>query len=202
MSNAQTPKWTQACRFSILKLGVSLGFGAWGLGFLVLATTAFAGATDDGFNGIQCGSDITKGLIGKHMPNERVVVLEKRHADIGLKDLGADEISNRLTTISWLICGSEYMVLEEKDVVKDVIKIPAHSKTSPLFSGFCQMNGKENKDVVVAILDNEKETTADAKTLPAKVAWKIDEKKKKFVSLPVEGLQCPRSGIITADGGL
>ena len=40
-----------------------------------------------------------------------------------------------------------------------------------------------------------------AHLLPAKVAWKIDEKTKKFVSLPTKGLRCPRNGIITADGG-
>jgi len=62
------------------------------------------------------------------------------------------------------------------------------------------MNGKENKDIVVAILDNEKETGASA--LTAKVAWKIDETKMKFVRLPVEGLRCQRSGVITLDGGL
>lgn len=64
----------------------------------------------------------------------------------------------------------------------------------------CEMNGKESKDIVVAILDNNKET--DASALPAKVAWKIDQKNMKFVSLPAEGLRCPRSGVITLDGGL
>ena len=47
---------------------------------------------------------------GKRMSNERIVDLEKRHADLALKDLGASEISDRLSCISWLICGSEVIV--------------------------------------------------------------------------------------------
>jgi hypothetical protein len=164
----------------------------------LLVTNAFGGP--DGFNGVQCGSDIPKALTGKRMSNERVADLEKRHADLGLKDLGASEISERLSCISWLICGSEFMLLQDGSVARDVLKVPTHSKTSPLFVGTCEMNGKGSKDIVVAILDSEKEAGASA--LTAKVAWKIDQKKMKFISLPVEGLRCPRSGVITSDGGL
>ena len=164
----------------------------------LLLANVFGGS--DGFNGIQCGSDIAKALTGKRMSNERIADLEKRHTDLGLKDLGADEISERLSCISWLICGSEFMLLEDESFVRDVLKVPPHSKTSPLFIGTCEMNGKESKDILIAILDNEKETGASA--LTAKVAWKIDQKKMKFVSLPVEGLRCPRSGVNTSDGGL
>jgi hypothetical protein len=129
----------------------------------------------------------------------RIVDLEKRHQDLGLKDLGASEISDRLSCISWLICGSEFMLLEDKSSVRDVLKVPAHSKKSPLFIGTCEINGKESK-TIVAILDNE--TESDAPTLPAKTAWKIAEKSAKFVTLSTEGLRCPRSGISTSDGGL
>ena len=161
--------------------------------------SAFAGS--DGFSDIRCGADdVAKALIGKKMSNERIVVLEKRHAGLGLKHLGADEISDRLNCISWLICGSEFMLLEDPSTVRDVLKVPAHSKTSPLFLGMCEMNGKETKTIVVAILNTE--TEGGAAMLPAKIAWKIDEKKAKFVSLSTEGLRCPRSGIITLDGGL
>src|SRR6059058_3276420 len=159
--------------------------------------SAFAGS--DGFSAIRCGADdVAKALIGKKMSNERIVVLEKRHADLALKDLGASEISDRLSCISWLICGSEFMLLQDGLIARDVLKVPPHSKTSPLFIGTCEINGKESKDIVVAILDNEKET--DASALTAKVAWKIDQKKMKFVSVPAEGLRCPRSGVITLDG--
>jgi hypothetical protein len=181
-----------ACHAGNMKLGILLLVTGW------LVTNAFGGS--DGFSGIQCGSDIAKALTGKRMSNERVADLEKRHADLGLKDLGASEISDRLSCISWLICGSEFMLLQDGLIAWDVLKVPPHSKTSPLFIGTCDMNGKESKDIVVAILDNEKGTSASV--LTAKVAWKIDQKEMKFVSVPIEGLRCPRSGVITLDGGL
>jgi hypothetical protein len=175
-----------------MKLGILLLVTGW------LVTNTFA--ESDGFSGIQCGSDVPKALTGKRMSNERVADLEKRHADLALKDLGANEISDRLSCISWLICGSEFMLLQDGSIARDVLKVPLHSKTSPLFIGTCELNGKESKDIGVAILDNEKET--DASVLTAKVAWKIDQKEMKFVSVPVKGLRCPRSGVITLDGGL
>ena len=62
------------------------------------------------------------------MSNEKIVVLEERHKDLELKDLGASEVSDRLTVISWRICGEEYVLLEDKDLVRDVLKFPTHSK--------------------------------------------------------------------------
>jgi hypothetical protein len=37
---------------------------------------------------------------------------------------------------------------------------------------------------------------------PALIAWKIDDKQKKFIELKTGGLRCSRDGVITADGGL
>jgi hypothetical protein len=99
-----------ACHAGNMKLGILLLVTGW------LVTNAFAGS--DGFSGIQCGSDIAKALTGKRMSNERIADLEKRHADLGLKDLGASEISERLSCISWLICGSEFMLLQDESIAR------------------------------------------------------------------------------------
>jgi hypothetical protein len=85
----------------------------------------------DGFDSVRCGSDVGEALLGRKMSNEKVSVLEERHKDLGLKDLGGTEISDRLFLISWRICGEEYVLLEDKDVVRDVLKFPKHSKDSP-----------------------------------------------------------------------
>ena len=61
----------------------------------------------DGFDSVRCGSDVRKALLGRTMSNEKIVVLEERHKDLGLKDAGASEISDRLNVISWRICGEE-----------------------------------------------------------------------------------------------
>jgi len=153
----------------------------------------------DGFEAVQCGSDIPKALLGKRSSDEPVAAIEGRHKALSLKDLGASEISDRLSAISWLICGNEFMLLEDnRSVVHDVLQFPPHSKSSPAFLGTCQVKGQKVPEIIVAVLDNK----AGMENLPAKDAWKVDEKTAKFVKMPTDGLQCPRSGIITADGGL
>jgi hypothetical protein len=166
----------------------------------------------DGFESVRCGSDIRGTLMGKQMSDEPVTAIEARHAALGLKDLGGDEISDHLNSASWLICGGEYMVLSDShDIVRDVLAVPPHSRRSPEFAaGTCQAGGKPAPGPIVAVLDNaaaEMDAGAahysaqDTTPLRAKAAWTIDEKNGKFVSIAARGLYCPRGGIITADGG-
>ena len=152
----------------------------------------------DGFDSAHCGSDVGKALLGKKMSNEKIVVLEERHKDLGLKDLGSSEISDRLSVISWLICGEEYAFLQDnKDIVRDVLKFPKHSEDSPQFIGSCQLNGRDVPGSAIGVLKEEN----GVEMLSAVIAWKIDEKQMKFVKLETEGLRCSRNGISTADGG-
>ena len=151
----------------------------------------------DGFDSVRCGSDVRQALLGRTMSNEKTVALEERHKDLGLKDLGGIEVSDRLFLISWRICGDEYFLLEEHDVVRDVLKFPNHSKDSPQFIGGCQLNSHDVPGTAIGVLKNE----AGVEMLPATIAWKIDDKQMKFVKLQTEGLRCSRDGIITADGG-
>ncbi len=151
----------------------------------------------DGFDSVRCGSDVRKALLGRTMTNEKVVVIEEKHKDLGLKDLGGTEISDRLFLISWRICGDEYALLEDQGVVRDVLKFPKHSKDSPQFIGSCQLSGRDVPGTAIGVLKKEN----DVESLPAVIAWKIDEKQTKFVELQTEGLRCSRDGIITADGG-
>jgi hypothetical protein len=150
-----------------------------------------------GFDSVRCGSDVREALLGRKMSNEKIVAIEERHKDLGLKDLGGTEVSDRLFLISWQICGEEYFLLEEQDVVRDVLKFPKHSKDSPQFIGECKSNGNDVPGTVIGVLKNE----AGVESLPAVVAWKIDDKKMKFVTLQTEGLRCPRDGISAGDGG-
>jgi hypothetical protein len=168
----------------------------------LLAAVFFAtapAALADEFQTVKCGGDIPKAMIGQHSGNERIVVTEKKYGAIGLKHLGADEISDNLSSIDWRICGAEYTELVTRNGrVGDVIPIPPHSKQTPIFSGVCTLNGKEVPGYIFGILDRSK----DAENLPALHAWKIDEKNAKFVKMPTEGLLCSKSGIYTVDGGL
>jgi len=151
------------------------------------------------FEKVRCGADIPKALIGQRSLSERIVVLEKKYAALGLKHLGADEITDRLSSVNWLICGSEFMLLvDRRGLVGDALPFPSHSKASPAFSGLCQSKGKDLPDIFVAVLDG----ASKADYLPVVTAWKIDKQRAKFIKVPSEGLLCPRSGIYTVDGGM
>jgi len=175
--------------------------------FLLVIACGKAWALDQ-VAGIKCGGDIPKSLIGKRDSNERVAVLEERHKDLGLKDLGGTEISDRLFLASWKICGSEYELLvnTKTGLIRDVLPFPPHSATSPMFIGSCQADGKKIPATIVAVLNNSAGYNAKdgklAKTmLKASTAWKIDETKEKFTKQPTENLACPLDGIVTLDGG-
>src|SRR5438132_4492728 len=85
-------------------------------------------AIADEFKNVKCGADIPKALIGQRSSNERIVVTEAKYRSLGLKHLGADETSDQLSSISWLICGAEYVTLvDRKGLVRDAIAFPAHS---------------------------------------------------------------------------
>jgi hypothetical protein len=146
----------------------------------------------DGFEKVRCGGDIAKALIGQHGTNEPVMTTAARHKDIDLKDLGALDYG-RFSSITWMICGKEFMVLEENrsNLVRDALEIPPHSKSNPKFEGRCTQNGKKMGGSVVAILREQ----PGKDELPADAAWRIDEKLIKFVKAPTDGLLCPRDGI-------
>jgi hypothetical protein len=175
--------------------------------FLLIIVCGKAWARDE-FEGIKCGADIPKSLVGKRDSNERVAVIEERHKDLGLKDLGGTEISDRLFLVSWQICGSEYELLvnTKSELIRDVLPFPPHSATAPMFIGTCQADGKQIREAVVAVLDNSAGYNArDRKlvktALRATAAWKIDETKEKFAKQSTENIGCPLTGIVTLDGG-
>ncbi len=174
--------------------------------FLLVIVCGKAWALDE-FERIKCGADIPKSLVGKRDSNERVVVLEERHRDLGLKGLGGTEVSDRLFLVSWQICGSEYELLvnTKSGLIRDVLPFPPHSANSPMFIGACKADGKDIPDVVAVLNNGAGYNARDGKLaktmLKATAAWKIDETKEKFAKQLTENLRCPLSGIVTLDGG-
>jgi hypothetical protein len=133
------------------------------------------------------------------------VVTEARRRDLGLKDLGADIITDEINMIDWSICGAEYYVLvDQHDIIRDALPFPNHSRATPTFSGDCQRNGQQTNEIIYAVLDNKagynKTYDPNDKTLlPVLWAWKVDVKEVKFVKLDVSGMLCALSGINSAD---
>jgi hypothetical protein len=166
------------------------------IGFLMLGLVGCSQAyARDGFEKVRCDGDIVKALVGQRGSNEPVVAIEGRHKDLNLKDLGASDY-DRFSSISWLICGKEFMVLEDNrtSVVYDALEIPPQSKNSPAFEGQCKLSGKAMPESVVAILRDQ----GGQGELPAEAAWKIDAKAMKFVKIPTNDLLCPRDGVLGA----
>jgi hypothetical protein len=164
---------------------------------LIAALAATPGVwAKDAFDAVKCDGDIAKALVGGKIGNEPVAAIEKRHAAIGLRDEGGDEISDSVSYQSWTICGGSHHVLERGGVVRDVVRAE-HSKSAPEFVGTCEAGGKPADGPVLAILD----ASGGGATLPAKSVWRIDVANAKFVAIDAAGVTCPRSGIATADGG-
>ena len=177
------------------------------LPLLLLCSTAEA---KDALDAVSCSADVPKALIGKTMPNDTASVLETKYKALGLKDLGGDEISDTLNAGSWMLCGHEYMLIsDEHGVIRDAYSVPAHSRLMPEAGSPCNVNGKPSMATIYAVLDNPKGdpkssthySTDDSTQLKATAAWTIDEKHAKFGPFPIAGLTCPRSSIISADGG-
>jgi hypothetical protein len=163
----------------------------------------------DEFSAVRCDSDVVKALVGRRVRNGRVVVIERAHADIALKDLGASEISESLWFISWGMCGRDYSLLQARGRVADAILVPAHSRRYPEFLGWCT-RGQDTIEVVHGVLDNPAwrppgqpvYLVGDSTMLRAITAWKIDERSRRFVPIDITGLRCARSGMFSADGGM
>jgi hypothetical protein len=182
------------------------------LGAVGIALCLLCGGAEarDAFGAIRCGQDISRALSGQKSNNEPVIQIEARHRDLNLKNLGGEEISDALNSDSWLICGTEYQLLYDgRQNIRDVLQFPAHARASPEFWGICERNGQKVSGTVVAVLENGQSashglvhySSADAIVLPAKAAWRVDEPSGRFIQLSTNNLRCPRSGIITADGG-
>ncbi len=177
-----------------------------------LVIVARPAQAQDAFAAVRCSADIPKALIGKAEPTGPVVAIEKKHHDIGLKNAGGTEISDNLSYDSWTLCGKEYALLvDHRNVIRDALQFPAHSRRKPAFVGACEVAGREppiDEGELIGVLDNTSSTAAkahysadDNTLLRAISAWKIDKTRARFVAMPVEHLRCPRGNIITLDGG-
>jgi hypothetical protein len=121
------------------------------------------------------------------MPNEKVASIEARHPNLGLKDLGAYEVSDKLFLIIWRICGNQYVLLEQGTRVKAVLKIPEQFKNSG-DAIICSPVGDVSSDTIVAVPSSVQTKTS----IRSQAAWRVDEKKVSFVPVTTKPLDCQR----------
>src|SRR5262245_49596737 len=124
--------------------------------FVLGFAAPLAAAPPGGFDGLRCGADVAKALVGRSSPEGKVQEIEKKYAALGLKDLGGTEWTEPFFLASWRVCGAEYLFLEEKRgkawTILDVLPIPAHSREKPQFAGTCRVKGEPRPDVLWGVL--------------------------------------------------
>ena len=160
----------------------------------------------DAFDDVKCDGDAAAALSASIWAKNLDGALEKKHASIGFKAEGGEIISDALELRGMDRCAAaRSMLLERGNVIRSVVRAD-HSRSAPAFLGQCQLNGKPMSGLVLAILKPSSPveghpSSNDHSLIPAERAWRIDEKKARFVETSANGMMCPRDGVATADGG-
>jgi hypothetical protein len=160
----------------------------------------------DAFDDVKCGGLIANALVGKHLDNGPVEVTEKKHADLGLKHEGSEDVSDSLTYEAWTVCGGSYHLLVRGDVIRGVVRAD-HSRSEPAFLGTCEASGTPTSYQVFAILQGSSSESGahaspgDETLMSVRTAWRIDESRARFVEMSPSQVMCSRHGISTVDGG-
>lgn len=167
-----------SCRFSALTLLSA---------FTLLSANALGAAKS--FDGVTCEANIPSALIGRQMPNERIVTTEARHKKIGLKHMGTDGMEkdgDPWTLVFWQICGREHLLLQRRWVVKDVLASPLPPGSPPAQIASCTVDGASLTGTAVAFvaLDDKKWPK------PVEHAWLINDQKVSFSKLQGKKIVC------------
>ena len=151
-----------------------------------LALPAAAKPPED-WDGIQCGTEIAKALVGRKMHNLPVAETEKRYAQLSLKDLGADEVAEGLNLVTWQACGEVLLVLTKGTRILDALQLPAGAKQSPPVLTTCTLEGKEIESVLPVFKGGE-----EGKAGKVEQAWAVRGTPPKIIAQEPAGLVCHR----------
>ncbi len=158
------------------------------LGLLLAISIRCVGA-EISFSGITCTDDVAHMLIGRKMPNDRVKLTEARYKGVRLRYLGGDGLETEgdpWFLASWVICDREYLLLQRRGVVRDVIAAPT------TFSGRgyqlldCVVDGVHLASTVVRFAGNSPVQHSGA----IASAWRIDDGLLRFVPLEGADIRC------------
>lgn len=169
--------------------GLSLASAAWfGLvGLAVLVVAPARAQTRQSFDGLTCQSAIPKALIGRTMPVERVVVLERRYRHLSLEHLGAfgvESDGDPWTLVSWRLCGRDHLILQRNNVVRDVLVAPAASAHSQSVLVSCPGDGGEA--IQLAIVFSPSDGGRASRTAPG--VWLVDDQAVRFLQRSTVGI--------------
>ncbi|KAA2235548.1 hypothetical protein [Salinarimonas soli] len=169
-------------------------------GFAALGAILFAASSSraaDGFEKVRCDRAVVPALVGARVSNSGpVAAIEARRKAIGLEHKGAEIVADGVDTIYWRICGRDFVVLHVRDVARDAIELPPHSRAAPAFSTtVCEVAGRKLEGVFLGVFASA--PGGDAPMSPVRAAWRIDHA-RGFVPL-TSGAACATDGIDPAD---
>ncbi|MBN2317913.1 MAG: hypothetical protein JXR49_02500 [Acidobacteria bacterium] len=154
--------------------------------FAVAGTPGLAGEVK--FDGISCQSDIAKALIGRYMPNEAIFKTKAKYPNLRLTYLGGFGMPEDPYFLgTWVICGTEYLILENpSSIVQDVLKSPIPYTSAR--STFADCTAEKGQRWPMAIIFQP--ITAGKPPLLVQKIWEIDESKIKFRSVSDGNFSC------------
>ncbi len=150
-------------------------------------STQLAHGAASGFDGIHCETKIEAVLLGRTIPNDRVVAIEKKYKNIHLQLRWSDGIEpegDPWTLSSWLICGREYLTLSRKNLTKDVLAAPQNLANHQFELGRCQQQGKAIPGTAVFFVATKQQAKQ-----PDRI-WTIDDNKFAFREINSGGISC------------
>ena len=152
----------------------------------------------DGFERVRCDQPIVPALVGvRSTASEPVVRIEARRKSIRLEHLGAEIVNDNVNTIFWRVCDRPFVVLDVRNVWRDAIELPPHSREAPAFStASCEVGGRKIGGIFVGVFSSR--GTDGGSLWPVKAAWRVDHKLGRFVALD-GAATCSPDGIYTAD---
>jgi hypothetical protein len=163
------------------------------VGFVVLVAAPARAQTRQSFDGLTCQSAIPRALIGRTMPIERVVVLERRYRHLSLEHRGAfgvESDGDPWTLVSWRLCGREHLILQRNNVVRDVLVAPAGAGHSESLLVSCPGDGAEA--IQLAIVFSPVDGGRASRTAPG--VWLIDDQAVRFHQRSTAGIPCRALG--------
>lgn len=161
--------------------------------YLLVVTAMLVGtpclAAEVSFDGITCQMDIPKALLGRHMPNGRVIDTEKKYSSLTLKNLGGFGLPEDPYFLgTWLICGAEYLILEKpsSSIVMDVLKSSkSYAASRSEIAGCTSASGKQWSTAVILLPVPPGKSPWSVSEL-----WEIDEANLKFRQVRDGSLRC------------
>jgi hypothetical protein len=157
--------------------------------FLALALSGnLARGAETSFDGIKCDSQIESVLIGRAMKNGKVAAIEKKYQALNLKLLWSDGMEadgDPWTLTSWMICGKEYLSLNRKNVVKDVLISPPNLPRHKFAMGMCKNQGKTIPTAVLFVPAEDKDRPKQFDRI-----WTVDDGKLKFRETTGKNISC------------